>query len=665
MHSSSIRGAIVSLALAAGILALASPPAIGATRQVPSSGTTTMQANAPGLDGLQFPEIPPGLESDEGTDVGGNAGSFNRSRPGRKLGMLPHKNLDTPVVASSAVAGSNPEVALGFRGLNHRDQRLADGGNQFSLEPPDQGLCVGNGFVVEAINSVIRVWSTGGVALTGVVALNPFFGYASAINRATGAFGPDVIDAICHYDPDNNRFVVAQTTLYHVGTTSAFNGKNSIDVAVSNTGDPTGAWTIYHIPAQNDGTDGTPDHHCLDDDGVSHGPCFQDYPHIGGDRNGIYITTNEYSLFGPGFNGAQIFAFSKAQLAAHPAVINVTLVENLVVDGLPGFTVWPATSPVGQYSNEQNGTEYFLSTISDVCPEAFCTAKRIGLWAATNTASLDSATPALGVTSRTIISPTYVDPPKANQKAGNIPLGDCINDTTIATPFGLGCWQLLFVDEPAHDEVESHPDANDNRMQQTWYANGTLWGSAATGVVVNGALKAGIVWFAVEPKINGAGKVQGQVKKSGYLALANNNLTYPAIAIGASGRGAIAFTVVGGDHHPSAGYAPIDASGNVGDIHVAAAGLGPTDGFTSYKAYVGTPIRTRWGDYGAAVTDGTSVWLASEYIAQTCTFTEYIGTPVNIGSPLDPVFGLVGFGSCGATRTALGNWATRITKLNP
>ena len=169
MYPSGNRGAIISFALAAGIIALASAPAIGATRQIPSSGTTTMQATAPGADGLQFPEIPPGLESDEGTDVGGNAGSFNRSRPGRKLGMLPHKNLDTPVVGTSAVAGSNPEVALGFTALNHRDQRLANGGNQFSIEPPDQGLCVGNGYVVEAINSVIRVWSTGGVALTGVV----------------------------------------------------------------------------------------------------------------------------------------------------------------------------------------------------------------------------------------------------------------------------------------------------------------------------------------------------------------------------------------------------------------------------------------------------------------------------------------------------------------
>ena len=119
-----------------------------------------------------------------------------------------------------------------------------------------------------------------------------------------------------------------------------------------NTGDPTGAWTIYHVPAQNDGTDGTPNHGCTLD-GTAHGPCFQDYPHIGADANGVYVTTNEYDLFGPSFNAAQIFAFSKAQLAAHPASINVTLVENLNVDGSPGFTVWPATSPAGQYSSER------------------------------------------------------------------------------------------------------------------------------------------------------------------------------------------------------------------------------------------------------------------------------------------------------------------------
>ena len=169
-------------------------------------------------------------------------------------------------------------------------------------------------------------------------------------------------------------------------------------------------------------------------------------------------------------------------------------------------------------------------------------------------------------------------------------------------------------------------------------------------MVVDGQLKAGIAWFAVNPKINGAGKVEGQLKKQGYLALAGNNLTYPAIAIGANGRGAIAFSVLGDDHYPSAGYVPIDSDGTVGDIRVAAGGLGPADGFTSYKAFVGNPPRTRWGDYGAAVTDGTSIWIASEYIAQTCTLAQWLTPPI---------------GACGGTRTSLGNWATRLTRLDP
>jgi hypothetical protein len=481
--------------------------------------------------------------------------------------------------------------------------------------------------------------------------LNTFFGYPAAINRTTGQIAANVIDPVCQYDPDNDRFVVVITTL-HVDMEGNFNGKNTIDVAVSNTGNPTGAWTIYRVPAQNDGTDGTPNHGCTLD-GEEPGPCFQDYPHIGADRWGVYVTTNEYDLFGPAYSAAQIFAFSKAQLAAHGPTINVTLVENLAVDGIPGFTVWPATSQAGQYSTEANGTEYLMSTIAGDGFETgnpTGTARRIGLWALTNTKSLDSASPALGLSSRLINSETYTMPPVSDQKPGDFPLGQCINDTTTATPFGPGCWQLLFVDEPEHDEVESSLDSGDTRMQQTWYANGVLWGAASTAVNVGGEIKAGIAWFAVEPKISGAGKVGGKMKHEGYLALANNNLSYPALAMGTNGKGAIAMTVVGEDYYPSAGYAVIDADGNVGPIHLAAAGLGPSDGFTSYKAFVGDPPRTRWGDYGAAVTDGSSIWIASEHIAQTCNLTQYLTGAI---------------GSCGGTRTSLANWATRISKLTP
>jgi hypothetical protein len=187
-------------------------------------------------------------------------------------------------------------------------------------------------------------------------------------------------------------------------------------------------------------------------------------------------------------------------------------------------------------------------------------------------------------------------------------------------------------------------------MQQVWYADGQLWGALDTVVHVGGQDKAGIAYFVVSPRIGEHGGLGGEIEKQGYVAVSGNNVTYPAIAVLSNGEGVMAFTLVGKKYFPSAAYTLLDAHHGTGDVHVAAAGLGPDDGFTSYKAQVGDPPRTRWGDYGAAVTDGSSIWIASEYIAQTCTLAQYASTP---------------FGSCGGTRTALANWATRVSKVTP
>src|SRR5262249_32673129 len=151
-------------------------------------------------------------------------------------------------------------------------------------------------------------------------------------------------------------------------------------------------------------------------------------------------------------------------------------------------------------------------------------------------------------------------------------------------------------------EVISHLDSSDSRMMQTTYANGKLWSSLDTDVIVNGVHKAGIEFFIVNPN-------SGNLVLQGTLALDNNNLTYPAIGVLPNGRGVMALTVVGNDFYASAGYASIDASVGVGDIHIAGAGVGLDAGFTSYKAQVGNPPRTRWGDYGSASPDGNTIWI--------------------------------------------------------
>jgi hypothetical protein len=92
------------------------------------------------------------------------------------------------------------------------------------------------------------------------------------------------------------------------------------------------------------------------------------------------------------------------------------------------------------------------------------------------------------------------------------------------------------------------------------------------------------------------------------------------------------------------------------DIHVIAEGKGPQDGFTEYNAFASSgTARPRWGDYGAAVaTSDNTIWVANEYIAQTCTLAQYY--------PNAP--STAGLGSCGGTRGTLGNWATRISAVD-
>lgn len=215
-----------------------------------------------------------------------------------------------------------PRLGTSFEGLNLFQQRYARGGNQFTVEPPDQALCVGNGYVLEAVNDVLNVYDKQGSSVlpdntaTNVVSgfptdvhhavdLNSFFGYAPAINRATGVRAQNITDPVCLYDAATQRFFVAVLTL-ETTPAGALTLQNHIDIAVSRTSDPRGTWNIFTFDATNDGTD-------IGGTGGNAGPYLGDYPHIGADANGIYVTTNAYPWNGSGFAGAQIYALSKAQ----------------------------------------------------------------------------------------------------------------------------------------------------------------------------------------------------------------------------------------------------------------------------------------------------------------------------------------------------------------
>ena len=480
-------------------------------------------------------------------------------------------------------------------GLSLKDTRDANNGNQFSLEPPDQALCVGGSRVIEGVNNVFATYTTSGTRLSGPQAYAPFWNNGAAeIDRTTGTYGPFVSDPKCYFDPSLHRFFMTELQLGTDPATGDFTGESLENIAVSKSATPTTSasdWFIYKVDVRNDGTHGTPSHAGC--------PCLGDQPLIGADRYGFYVTTNEFSIDGPEFNGAQIYAFDKAALTT--GTLKVQRIESSgrpLAEGI-AYSVQPATSPVAaDWSTANNGTEYALSALD-------FNAKldnRVATWALTNTRSLTTATPAVRVSSTVIGSETYGQPPSVQQKSGPYPLGQSLKAKL----------NLL--------------QSNDDRMNQVVYAGGKLWSGVNTAAKTeNGPTTTEIAYFVVHPSAT-TSNVAATMANQGYVSVDRNSVMYPSIGVAPGGtKAAMVFTLAGPGYYPSTAYVRLTSSGALsGPVAVYAAGTKPADGFTGYPQYGGNG-QERWGDYSAAVADPNgTVWVAAEYIPGTFGYPDYL-----------------------------------------
>ncbi len=485
---------------------------------------------------------------------------------------VPAAHVPTP--AGSGFASAAADAFFGFDAIDHRDQRLASNGNQFSVEPPDQGLAVGNGFVVEAVNDAVRVFNTAGAPLTNTVALNAFLGLAPSILRTTPpVFGPFVSDPRVYFDAPTGRFFLTVLTFGQNPATGAFQPPSVIYIAVSQTSDPTQGWNILALDVTNDGG------------AFASCPCFGDQPLLGADANGFYVSTNAFSLSTFNFSGANIYAMSKTALeAAASGPITAVRFGDLQEAGMPfAFSIQPATTPPG--GSFAANAEYFVSALDF----NNTVDNRLVVWALTGTNNLSTATLANAV----VDTQSYGAPPAAQQQPGIFPLGQSLND---------------------HEELVA---SNDDRLQQVVYAAGKLWTALnSVAKTLNGPVRTAAAWFILSPAVSG-GHVSASVVNQGYVAINDpnqQNVIFPSVAVNSSGKGVITFSVVGLDFYPSFAYAPIDAVKGTGAIRIAAPGFVPDDGFSGYPQYTGSRVG-RWGDYSAAVAaeDG-SIWFAAEYI---------------------------------------------------
>ncbi len=524
---------------------------------------------------------------------------------------VPADHVPTP-----AGNGIVPGFFFGFLGLTHRDQRLAPtgvpGGRNFSLEPPDQGLAVGNGFVVEAVNDAIGVFDASTGTRLSRKALSFFFNLPPAVLRNPDnslTFGPLLSDPRIYFDWDTGHFFVTALEIDTDPVTGRLANGSSVFIAVSQTNVPTGTWDIFQLDVTNDG-----------DAVFGSCPCFGDQPLIGADKFGFFIDTNAFSISTGGFRGTQLYAVSKQSLVGgNPPTVTAVRFHNLTQAEGPAFTIQPATVPPnGSFELGNGGTEYFVSSLDFTSTLD----DRLTVWALTNTSSLNAVTDDQGaaanlnLTEKVITTQVYGQSPDAQQKSGLTPLLDALAASGFKN----------------HLELVT---SNDDRMQQVVFAAGKLWTALNSVVKTQGVVRTGAAFFILSPSVTG-GQVSATVAKQGYVAINSpnqNSVMYPSIGVNPSGRGVIAFSIVGLDFFPSAAFAKVDAVNGAGPIVISGPGALPDDGFTGYAPF---GFRSaRWGDYSAAVADESgAIWMGNEL------------TP-------------------NAPRTLFANWGTFITKVNP
>ncbi len=602
-----------------------------------------------------------------------------------------------PLSAACDGISTSAGGATGVKGLNAVDSASLATNPQGDIEPPDQGLCAGNGSVVETNNiGEILVYNTALARQSAPIPLDTVMGLTSQGYSSGG-------DPSCEFDSSNGGhwFFTEIVSKNPEAAGGAFTGcfagvanECAEGIAVSQGSSPFGPYNVYFLNADyNPAEPGYPS-------------LLNDFAKIAVTRDAFLLFYDEFPLksslpgFGGGFfNGAQEFAFDKNALeqgrrvtvsggAPNPnfnvAHQNMGLLPTPdgncdgTGGGTAGVTCWVAVIPAqpadaGQYDNRNGGSGFMIDGLDF---NSFATLpsggdNRMATWAWTGLRNLNSSGCATcsGVNfGGELFTGTvpYYNPENAvgdgilaPQKVGPIPLGD-----------ECGAAGLSTGSPPPKSCPENGLNTNGDFMTQASQAQGQVWAAMSTQVNqtfgTSSELHMGAVYWVVD---TGSFDRTGQftITNQGYASAAHEDLNMPAIAAegtGGNGKAIMLFTLSGNGGPTAgkkAGFFPSTAYGRMtatslglsdSTINIADAGQSPQDGFTEYQGYPGL-TRPRWGDYswGIFLPDGSNrLYFANNYIQYpNCTGKKFTLT----------------IGTCGGTRDGLANWGTSVNYVVP
>jgi uncharacterized repeat protein (TIGR01451 family) len=244
-----------------------------------------------------------------------SAAAFGVSAPARNLGPDPLVPQGTKPLHGEESEGSliHPRGDGSFLGqdaalqqgqggsslppTNHNfdGQAIGDNFGLLAGAPPDTNGDVGPNHYVQTVNQVFSVYDKKtGERTLGPIAINQLWKSSPDANQINCTVN-NIGDPVVEYDPLADRWLItqfgfAETTLFTGQPTPPFDEC----IAVSKTGDPTGAYYLYDFQLSF--------------------TLFQDYPKLGVWPDGYYLTMNQFDPVLGGFASTNACAFERAQM---------------------------------------------------------------------------------------------------------------------------------------------------------------------------------------------------------------------------------------------------------------------------------------------------------------------------------------------------------------
>ena len=174
-----------------------------------------------------------------------------------------------------------PGPIVSFNGILSVDNIAAFGTTSM---PPDTVGDVGPNHYVQSVNfGVFRVYDKSGNPLTPLAKISSLFtGLPSTDECRTGDNG----DPVVNYDPLADRWLISQ---FYVNRPTF-----GQCIAVSQTGDPTGAWYVYNFPSPAGN--------------------FPDYPHWAVWTDAYYVSTHEFNAAGTAYVTGGFYAYNREKM---------------------------------------------------------------------------------------------------------------------------------------------------------------------------------------------------------------------------------------------------------------------------------------------------------------------------------------------------------------